>query len=930
MAIFRLAVSVLLGVSISLAQGLTYPTGVALDGKGGLYIADAGSHCVFRLDLKSGQLSSIAGTGAAGFSGDGGPARRAALFSPHALAVHADGSLFIADTLNHRIRRIDPAGMISTYAAGFNGPQGIRFDREGRLLVADTFNSVVRRVEKDGNLTVIAGSEVGLSGDGGPATAARMNLPVDVEVGPDGTLYIAEAGNSRVRMVSPDGTLTTLTGNGGGAGLGGAGFSGDGGPAARAKLFAPSGLVRAANGDLYVADSGNNRIRVVNQTTTSLNGSDRAGFNTPFKICLGADGTLYVADRGNGRVIARDPGGTFRTLVSSESPHGSTFIGATSVAAVPPARAAVNARTETTTEAALLRRTPDHEQIHSPAATPERLTNVSLPAAGAPGVPVTPRTLVDRILFAAWQRDRIPHAPLSNDYEFARRVHLDLTGRIPPAGKLSEFVASKDPAKRDQLIEELLDSPAWVDYWAYWFGDLMRITQNRIGDASTKHFDQWLRASLRSGKPYNRLVTELLTATAPTSNWMPDAAPSAFLSRNFIAGVTMYTDQYEDTADEIMVQSSRLFLGINYQCISCHGGRGFLEKVDLGLLPKTRKDFWSMAAFFGKTKVRAVWYQDRYAITDDGAGYDTNAASMVRLQRTGGQIEPTFLLTGEKADPTQPLRPQFARMLTSHPQFARATVNLIWKQLFGMGIVEPVDGFDMARQDPKNPPPAPWTIQPANPELLEALARDFAANGYNLKHLMRTLARSSVYQLSSRFDGEWKESYTPYFARHFVRRLSAEQMHDAVAQATSVTGGYQLRDLVYGTPLPVVQFWTQVASPEQIGNREAKSFLQAFGLANREQFDRQQSGSIMQALMLMNSPFVNRRVRIDGDTLVAKLVKSERPAAELVNELYLSTLSRPPSPPEKDLALSWLAEDRSSLADLHWALLNKLDFILNY
>jgi hypothetical protein len=164
----------------------------------------------------------------------------------------------------------------------------------------------------------------------------------------------------------------------------------------------------------------------------------------------------------------------------------------------------------------------------------------------------------------------------------------------------------------------------------------------------------------------------------------------------------------------------------------------------------------------------------------------------VRLQREGGDVEPTFLLTGEKATPGKPLRPQFARMLTSHPQFARATVNLIWKQFFGLGIVDPVDSFDLARQDPKARLPEPWMCQPTNSALLDALARDFAAHRFSLKHLMRTLTRSSAYQLSSRFDGEWKHSYTPYFARHYVRQLSAEQIHDAII-ASSSTGSLAAR-----------------------------------------------------------------------------------------------------------------------------------------
>jgi hypothetical protein len=412
---------------------------------------------------------------------------------------------------------------------------------------------------------------------------------------------------------------------------------------------------------------------------------------------------------------------------------------------------------------------------------------------------------------------------------------------------------------------------------------------------------------------------------------MPDAGPSGFLTRWHVTGVTMYDDNYEDTADEIIVNSARIFLGVNYQCISCHGGKGFLEKVSLDLVAKKRSDFWAMSAFFGKTRVRVVPFQDRYTVTEDGTGYDAKAASMVRLQRDGSKIEPTFILTGEKADPTKPLRPQFARMLTQHPQFARATVNLIWKQFFGLGIVDPVDSFDLARQDPKAALPAPWTCQPTNDDLLNALAEEFAKHNFSLKHLMRTIARSSAYQLSSRFDGEWKESYTPYFARHYVRQLTAEQVHDAISQATQVFGNYKRRDWTYETPIASVRFWTEAGSPEEISNGEAKGFLRTFGQANREQFDRQPGGSILQAMMLMNSPFVTKRVLAENNSLVDKLVKSTKISSEIVEELYLATLSRHPLPQEKQLAVSWIEKDRKQgTEDLHWSLLNKLDFVFNY
>ncbi|MFN3651138.1 MAG: DUF1553 domain-containing protein [Armatimonadota bacterium] len=554
-----------------------------------------------------------------------------------------------------------------------------------------------------------------------------------------------------------------------------------------------------------------------------------------------------------------------------------------------------------------------------------------LPPGAAGSGELAYRNLIDRHLFGAMAEAGVPHAPLSDDYEFCRRVHLDLTGRIPAPERLLAFVNERAPDKRNRLIDELLASPAWVDHWSYWYGDLVRNCANRIGNPTTKHFDQWIRASLRADRPYDRMVTEMLTASAPNSVWMPDAAPGGFLARWHVAGDTMYSNRHEDTADEIVVQSGRLFLGLNYQCISCHDGRGFLEKVNLGLVPQRRSDLWAMAAFFGKTRVRIVPFQDRFTITDDGSGYDTNSASSVRLQRRGNPVEPTFILTGEKADPEKPLRPQLARMLTRHPQFARATVNLVWKQFFGLGIVDPVDSFDLARQDPKSPPSAPWTVQPTHPALLNALARDFTVSGYRLKHLMRTICRSSAYQLSSRFPGEWKDRYTPFFARHYVRRLTAEQAHDAISQATGVFGNYPRRDMVYGTELPPLRFCTEAPTPEEINDGQARAFLRTFGQSNREQGDRQPEGSILQAMALMNSPFVTRRVKAEGESRVARLVRSEMSNPEVVEALYLAVLSRPPTAAEKQVAVSWLETDRREGAeDLAWTLLNKLDFVFNY
>ena len=205
-------------------------------------------------------------------------------------------------------------------------------------------------------------------------------------------------------------------------------------------------------------------------------------------------------------------------------------------------------------------------------------------------------------------RDRIPHAPLTNDYEFCRRAWLDLTGRIPTPEQLNNFVSSVEPDKRDKLIDSLIDSEAWVEHWGYWYGDMTRACGNRFGNPTLKHFDAWIRESLRADKPYDRFVTQMLTATAPNSNWMPDAAPSGFLTRWHVTGATMYDDNHEDTADEIVVNASRLFLGVNYQCISCHGGKGLSRQSQPG--PGDQK----AARFLGDVSILREHAHSRRAI----------------------------------------------------------------------------------------------------------------------------------------------------------------------------------------------------------------------------------------------------------------------------------------------------------------------------
>lgn len=309
---------------------LTRPTGLLVDPAGNLFVTDIASHQVLRLS-PGGAVSLVAGAGHGGFSGDGGPAARSRLFAPHDLVLDAAGSLLIADTYNHRIRKVDRRGVITTLAgngagsysgdngpaaaASLNNPQGLAAAPDGSLYIADTYNHVVRKVDRRGIITTFAGSAPGLAGDGGPAAQAQLSLPTAVAPAADGAVYISDGGNNRIRRVRPDGIIETLLGAGPGTGTAGAGFAGDGGPVLQAKIFGAADLLFTPTGDLLLSDSGNHRIRKIsNGIISTIAGCGIAGsggdggsalqamFNTPQKLALGKDGTLYIADRGSGRV----------------------------------------------------------------------------------------------------------------------------------------------------------------------------------------------------------------------------------------------------------------------------------------------------------------------------------------------------------------------------------------------------------------------------------------------------------------------------------------------------------------------------------------------------------------------------------------------------------------------------------------------------
>ncbi len=486
-----------------------------------------------------------------------------------------------------------------------------------------------------------------------------------------------------------------------------------------------------------------------------------------------------------------------------------------------------------------------------------------------------------------------------------------------------------DPAKRDKLIDQLLDSEAFVDKWAYFFMDLFR-ANGKMGRGQNL-FHYWMKENLRVDRPYDE-VARAIVASAAKSNHV--VAASNIIAREHVQGKPQPDDgkdlemvQQLDTHDELAVLYGKTFLGVNFSCVSCHDGKGHLEKVNVYLTSRKRSDFYRFSSFLGNSRYLMYWEYGKpqsgeFLIDDGNPGYDTKGASMIRVPRFGGPSDPAFILTGEKPKAGLEPRAELGRMITADPQFARATVNTFWWRLMGQGIVEPYDEFDLSRQDPKNLP-AGWDLQPSHPELLNELAGDFRKNNFRLKHLFRTICRSTAYQLSAQYDGEWKDLYSKYFARKFVRLLSAEELHDSITLATGRSASLKHGDIQ-------VPMTMQLSGPS--GGGDLKYFMQTFGQSNRNNPPKLLQGSPLQPLLLMQSPVVNDRVKAEKDSTVQRLLETYKADDNrLVDELFLGTLNRPASVNEKEISLAALKKDRVGGAqNLQWALINLTEFFYNY
>jgi hypothetical protein len=563
----------------------------------------------------------------------------------------------------------------------------------------------------------------------------------------------------------------------------------------------------------------------------------------------------------------------------------------------------------------------------------------ALPANAGGDAKVVRKNLIDEHIFGRMERDHVPHARLSADEEFVRRAYMDAIGQLPSIENVRQFLSSTDPKKRDKLIDSLVGTQEFAEQWAWFWGDLFRV-MGRTGDG-VNSFHFWIKEWLRIDRPYSDVVYDLLTASGKSHGLIPALG---LIGRNTYDTnlLPASPDDYRvtnrlDAIDEFSIDTARLFLGVNTTCISCHDGAGHLEPINTYLAGKTRRDFFRQSAFMGGTRLLTSWDDrgknttNRDQVIDDlGTGYHTGndapymTESMNRMPRDGKAYEPSFLLTGEKPRPGENSRAALARMLTQHIQFSRATVNLLWGRLMTVGFVEPYDGFDLARLD----------SQPTNPQLLEALAAEFSSHRCSVQHLIRTIMKSSAYQLSSRFDGEWKDQYTPYYARKYIRMLTGPEVVDAIAKATNRPGNYEI------SGLPVTRI-KQLVQPNDLSirkagdvgeNAEIGSIMQSFFQGTREtQVPDGNQPTTLQALLMTSTKAVNNRVLAEKGSRVEQLVKSGKSNQDVIEELFLASLARRPTPAEMEVALQAFERDRKEGAeDVQWALLNGIEFVLNH
>jgi hypothetical protein len=496
------------------------------------------------------------------------------------------------------------------------------------------------------------------------------------------------------------------------------------------------------------------------------------------------------------------------------------------------------------------------------------------------------RNVIDTELFKRLESLKVPPSPPASDAAFLRRVTLDLTGQLPETAEIREFLADKSPDKREKKVDELLTRREFSWFWRIKFGDLLQVSQARF-QAGAGPYQYWLTERLNQNAPWDKMVRELLTSLGdPTS--LREGGPVNYA--------------LDGESPQVMGElAAQRFLGLRIRCAQCHD-----HPFDLW----TQDDYYGFAAFFAKI--------DRGNSGPPGANMGrprvkVNPDGKVEHLRTK-QVVPPRLLGGEEvrlekdADPRVALADWITR--PDNPYFARATVNWLWAQFFGKGIVDPPDDLSVA-----NPP--------VHPELLGALAKHFVEHKYDIRDLIRTIATSEAYGLGSK-PVPGNEQDNRLFSHHLPRPLTAHQMADALAQATDVPNVFPNRTSR-----------SRTRAIEIFDPGTASTILDTFGRCPRTNGCSTTGNpqlTLRQALLVIGGDVVDGKVsHLNG--YLANMLSFEPQPSEIVENLYLRALCRLPTAEESShwgQALASASNPREAAEDLFWALLNSREFAFNH
>lgn len=501
---------------------------------------------------------------------------------------------------------------------------------------------------------------------------------------------------------------------------------------------------------------------------------------------------------------------------------------------------------------------------------------------------------IDDLVFTKLKAMGMPPSDPCDDSTFIRRVSLDIAGRLPTLEEAQHFLADTDPAKRDKLIDTLLASPEYADYFANKWSALLRNKRSKPAEAPTTFaFYDWIHDSLQANRPYNLIVRDLLCATGDAS----DDPPVAWYRQ-----VKEPQQEVEDIA--------QLFLGMRMQCAQCHHHP--FEKW-------SQNDYYSFSAFFTQLGRKPV------TTKEDEAIFHRRGIATAINKKTKQPVRPAALVTGPMDIPAdEDPRIELSKWMSNpqNPFFARTLVNRYWKHFFNRGIVEPED--DMRETNP-----------PSNPELLDALAQHFIDSGYNLKTLIRDITRSQTYQLSA-VPNHYNAADRQNFSRYFAKRLTAEVLFDSINTITRTPANF-----------PGMPPGTRAISLPDNSFNAGSYFLTVFGRPESSsacECERTQEASLAQALHLLNAKDIQEKLASESGA-AAKLAADPRTDEEKLRELYLAAYARPPEAHELELAKAYLDKPRKGAdgqpvdaargkrmgyEDIIWAVLNTKEFLFNH